>query len=116
VLGLLYRSVPDKSATRGSAFGARLGRQSFALSLFARCLARPADGFALLAGPFLRRLFIGPPALHLAKQTFALELLLQDLEGLLDVVVSDEYLQGVLLCSQCFSVSNGRLRTTPLAF
>ena len=36
--------------------------------------------------------------LHLAKQAFALQFLFQDLEGLLDVVVSDEYLQGVLLC------------------
>ena len=87
------------SAPRGGPLGARLGRKAFALGLLARRLARPADGFALLAGALLGGLLIGPPALHLAKQAFALELLLQDLEGLLDVVVSDEYLQGFLLCS-----------------
>jgi hypothetical protein len=58
---------------------------------------RPADRLALFAGTLLGRFLIGPPALHLAEQALPLELLLQDLEGLLDIVVSDEYLQGVLL-------------------
>jgi hypothetical protein len=82
------------------------------LRLLARCLAGAADRFALLAGALLGRLLISPPALHLAKQTLALKLLFQDFEGLLDVVVSDEYLQGVLLCSSV-STSQPAILTDP---
>lgn len=93
------RSVAPILAVRRSApgvcrFGARLGQKAFALRLLARCLARPANGFALLAGSFLGRLLVSPPALHFPEQALALELLLQRPEGLVDIVVSDENLQG----------------------
>jgi hypothetical protein len=101
-----------ESAPRRRALGAWLGRQTFALSLLARCLAGAADCFALLAGALLGGLLISPPALHLAKQAFALKLLFQDFEGLFDVVVSDEYLQGVLLCSSV-SASQRAIVTDP---
>jgi hypothetical protein len=37
--------------------------------------------------------------LHLAENAFALHLLLQRLEGLVDVVVTDENLHASVLCS-----------------
>ena len=74
--------------------GARLGDQAFALRLLARGLAGSADGLASLPSSLFGRLFIGPAALHLTKKTFALKLLLQHPEGLIDIVVSDGNLQG----------------------
>jgi hypothetical protein len=71
----------------------RSSDQSFALCLLARHLSGPADGLALLACPLLGWLLIGPPALHLAKNAFALELFLQDPEGLVDVVFANENYQ-----------------------
>jgi hypothetical protein len=35
-----------------------------------------------------------PPALHLAKQSFPLQLLFQDAQRLLNIVVANENLQG----------------------
>jgi hypothetical protein len=63
------------------------------LRLLARHLSGSADGLALLACPLLGRLLIGPSALHLAKNAFALELFLQDPEGLVDVVFANENYQ-----------------------
>lgn len=74
-----------------------LGDQALALCLLAGELPGPADGFALLAHLLLGGLLIGPPPLHLAKNAFALQLLFQDPEGLLDVVFTDENLQRNLL-------------------
>lgn len=74
--------------------GARLGDQTFALRLLARGLAGSADGLACLPSSLFGWLFIGPAALHLAKKAFALELLLQHPEGLIDIVVSNSNLQG----------------------
>lgn len=49
----------------------------------------------MLAGLALGRLFIGPALLHLAENALALHALLQNLESLLDIVVSDENLQNI---------------------
>ena len=71
------------------------GDQAFALSLFPGSLARTSDGFRLLAGLALGRFFIRLAALHLAKNALALHLLFEHPESLIDIVVSNEYLQNV---------------------
>ncbi len=47
-----------------------------------------AHRFSLLAGTLFGRLLVGTTKLHLAKYAFALHLLLQSLEGLIDIVVA----------------------------
>jgi hypothetical protein len=65
------------------------------LRLLARLLPRPPHGFAGLAGPPFGRLLIGAAPLQLAEESFALKFPLQDLEGLIDIVVANQNLQGV---------------------
>src|SRR5215472_7332896 len=69
--------------------------QAFALRQFPGSLARASDGFRLLAGLALGRFFIRLAALHLAKNALALHLLFEHPESLIDIVVSNEYLQNV---------------------
>src|SRR5262249_13958402 len=69
--------------------------QAFALGLFPGRLARAPDGFRLLAGLALGRLFIRLAALYLTKNALALHLLLEDPEGLIDIVVANDDLQNV---------------------
>jgi uncharacterized membrane protein YfcA len=52
------------------------GDQTFALGLFPGSFARTSDGFRLLAGVALRRLFVGLATLHLTKNALTLHLLL----------------------------------------
>lgn len=89
--------VPSGCPASLSAPAARLalgsGQQAFALRHLAGGLAGAANRFALLAGALLRRLFVGAAALHLAKKAFALELLLEGPQGLVDIVVANENLQ-----------------------
>src|SRR5690606_29690011 len=66
--------------------------EAFDLHPLALELARPADGFRLLAHATLRRLLVGPVALHLAPDPFPLHLLFQRLERAVDIVVANEYL------------------------
>src|SRR5215813_10110197 len=72
----------------------RHGDQAFALGLFPGCLTRASDGFRLLAGLALGRFFIRLAALHLSKNALALHLLFEHPESLIDIVVSNEYLQN----------------------
>jgi hypothetical protein len=69
--------------------------QAFALRLFPRRLARAANGFGFLAGLALRWFFIRLAALHFTKNALALHLLFEHPESLIDIVVSNEYLQNV---------------------
>src|SRR5580765_3286314 len=69
-------------------------QQAFALQLLAGQLARAAHGFGLFAGLLLGRLFVMAAELHLAEDTLALHLLLQRLEGLIDIVIADENLHA----------------------
>ena len=62
------------------------------MSALAGQLARAAHGFGLLASALFARLFIVHVPLHFAERALALHLLLQRLEGLIDVVVADENL------------------------
>ena len=67
---------------------------AFALQALAQQLARAADRLGLLAGPLLRRLLVAAPQLHLAEETFALHLLLEGAQRLIDVVVAYLNLHG----------------------
>ena len=83
-----------------SYFGDPLKRDLVALALHALAeqLAVEADRFRLLARPALGRLLVVTAHLHLAEDTLALHLLLERAQGLIDVVVTNENLQG-RLCS-----------------
>jgi hypothetical protein len=86
----------------GSSWGprdhARLHRQqTLALQLFARQLTGTANGLTLLADFPLRGLFVVAAEFHLAENTFALHLLLQHPEGLVDIVVTDKNLHAAFL-------------------
>src|SRR5690606_33042596 len=54
-------------------------------------------GLGLLASALFRRLLIGATRLHLAKDAFALQFLLERPKRLVDIVVSYDNLQGVSL-------------------
>src|SRR6266581_7062385 len=91
------------TATSTTAIGAWTGaehrlrlhrQQAFALQLLAGKLARAANGFRFFAGLFLGWLFIVTAELHLAENTLALHLLLQRLEGLIDIVIANENLHA----------------------
>src|ERR1700760_1508516 len=69
-------------------------QQAFALQLLAGQLARAAHGFRLFAGLLLGGLLVMTAKLHLAENTLALHLLLERLEGLIDVVIADENLHA----------------------
>src|SRR6266545_2835003 len=88
-------SVPGRRAARCDLLALGHGEQAFALRQFPRRFARAPDRFRLLAGLALRRFFIRLAALHLTKDAFALQLLFEHLESLIDVVVAYEYLQNV---------------------
>jgi hypothetical protein len=69
------------------------GDKSFALGLLARELASSPDRFALFTSRLLGGLLVKSPAFHFTKHTFALHLLLEHTERLIDIVVTDEDLQ-----------------------
>src|SRR5262249_20223151 len=85
-------------------------QQTLALQLFSGELAGATDGFCLLPDSPLGRLFIVAAELHLAEETFALHLLLQRLEGLLDIIVTDKNLH---LCSSLIQRSIGPTAKAP---
>jgi hypothetical protein len=74
---------------------ARHGEQPLALRPLASQLARSAHGFARLARPAFRGLFVSATALEFTEEALALKFLLQNLESLVDIVVADEDLQGI---------------------
>jgi hypothetical protein len=71
----------------------RGGQQTFTLQLLPRQLARTPHCLGMLAHTLLRRLLIMGMRLGFAKDAFALHLLLQHTQCLVDIVVSYEYLQ-----------------------
>ena len=79
-------------------------KQAFALHLLAGQLAGAAHGLGLFAGALFGGLFIMTAQLHFAENALALHLLLERLEGLIDIVVANENLHA------CFLFSKGRLR------
>jgi len=65
------------------------GSEPFALGAFAGELASAANGLSAFAGFLLGRLFVVIAKLHFAEDAFALHLLLQRFQRLIDVVVPD---------------------------
>src|SRR5262245_48465535 len=89
---------PARGTGAGARGGLRLHRQeTLALHALARELARPANRFRLFAGLLFGGLFVVAAELHLAENALALHLLLQRLEGLVDIVVADENLHALFL-------------------
>src|SRR5262249_14977940 len=83
------------AAGAGTEHRLRLHRQqAFALQLLARQLAGAADGFRLLAGFLLGWFLVMAAELHLAENALTLHLLLQRLEGLIDIVIANENLHA----------------------
>ncbi len=74
--------------------GARSDRRTaaFTLNALASQLTGAAHGFSLLASALFGGLFVVYVALHFAEGPFTLHLLLQSLEGLIDVIVADKNL------------------------
>ncbi len=72
-------------------------QEAFALGAFTGQFPRAADSFGLLARLALRGLLEMVAALHLPEETFALHLLLQRFQRLIDVVVADHDLNDVKL-------------------
>ena len=68
-----------------------------ALCALAVHLAGATNGLGLLAGALLRGLLVVHVALHFTEAAFALHLLLQGLQRLIDVVVANENLNQVKL-------------------
>ena len=68
--------------------------EAFALQALALKLTGATDSFGLLTGPLFRRLFVGATQLHFTEDAFPLHFLLQDLQGLIDVVVANGDLHG----------------------
>ena len=75
----------------------RSGQQAFALQALAGQLTGAADGLGLVARALFRRLFVVHVPLHLAERAFALHLLLQGLQRLVDIIVADENLTDDLV-------------------
>ena len=88
------RSCIRKRRNDGRLTGARTSADAagFALSALAGQLADATNGFSLLTRTLLRRLFIKVAHLHFTENTFALHLLLESAESLINVVVADKYL------------------------
>src|SRR6266508_3642444 len=82
------------SPSEGGPCNTRLCYQAFAFSQLPRRLSSPANCLALLTCSSLGRFLIGSPALYFTKKAFALELLLQDPEGLIYVVIANENFQS----------------------
>src|SRR5262249_40811980 len=87
-------------------FGTRTSRASeaFAFHPLAGQLARPADRLRLLPRLALGGLLVAAAELHFAEQALALHLLLERLQGLVDIVVADDDLDDG-------SYSSGRAAT-----
>jgi hypothetical protein len=78
--------------------------KTLALGLLASELASATDRFSLFPVRFFGWLLVKSPALHLAKDSFALHFLLEHPQSLIDVVVANEYLQKIFL--PCSSKAN----------
>jgi hypothetical protein len=93
------RCRSTRTATAGRATGTQqrfrlAGQEAFALGPLAGELAGAPDGFGLLARLFFRGFFVMPAKLHLAENPLALHLLFQRLEGLVDIVITNENLHA----------------------
>lgn len=87
--------MPGLNAKKAVSAAWWLARQgAFALKPLARQLAGAANRFSFLARLLFRRLFIEVAQLHFTKYSFALHLLLQRPERLIDVIIANQYLHA----------------------
>jgi len=70
----------------------RADLKPFAFDPLAFQLASPAHGLGLLAGALFRGLLVIAPELHFAEYTLALQFLLERLQGLINIVVTNQNL------------------------
>ena len=82
------------SGTSRSARSRRGGQTAFALGALAGELTGTTNGLSLLTSLLLRRLLVVVPELHLTENAFALQLLLQRAQRLVDIVIANNYLQA----------------------
>jgi hypothetical protein len=77
----------------------RLGlrQEAFTLGALASQFPRTADGFSFFAGFPFGRLLEMVAALHLPEETFALHLLLERFQRLIDVIIADHDLNYLKL-------------------
>jgi hypothetical protein len=68
--------------------------QALALGAFAGQLAGAANAFRLFTGSLFGWLFVVITKLHFPKDAFALHLLFEGLEGLIDIIVANENLHA----------------------
>jgi hypothetical protein len=69
-------------------------QQAFPLQFLAGKLPCAANGFGLFTRLFFGRLFVMTAKLHLAENSLALHLLLERLEGLINIVIANENLHA----------------------
>jgi hypothetical protein len=74
----------------------RGGNETFTLRLFTGKLTRPADRLSLLPRRHFRWFLVKSSSLHFPEDPLALHLFLEHSEGLIDIVVANEYLQGII--------------------
>ena len=81
--------------------GLRRRQQAFALHTLAGQFAGATNGLGLLASALLRGLLVVHVALHFTEAAFALHLLLEGFERLIDVIIANENLYQVELSFGC---------------
>src|SRR5207253_4480208 len=87
--------------------------EAFALHFLAGEFARPAHRLGFLASLLFRGFFIMAAELHLAENALTLHLFLQRLEGLVDVIVTDENLHAAFLLNGSLVVGCAAGRKRP---
>jgi hypothetical protein len=103
-----------RRARRAAASGSSWGfpglhrQQTLPLQLFAGELTGTADGFRLLSYSPFGRFFVMTAELHFAEEALTLHLLLQRLEGLVDIVVTNENLHAAFLFNRAIDGPNGQ--------
>ena len=65
------------------------GLEALALYALSFQLARTTYSLSLFTGSAFGRLFVGTAQLHFTEDALALHLLLQDLQGLIDVIITN---------------------------
>lgn len=94
--GVFHLRPLGTSRTRCRGVGRRRGgrQTTFALGALAGKLTGTTNGLGLLARLLLGGLLVVVPELHLPENAFALQLLLQRAERLIDIVIANNYLQA----------------------
>ena len=106
--GGLSRMTPARelSPPENGLLYARFCDQTFPFSELARGLSSPANCLALLPRPSFGWLFVGFPALQFTEKAFALELLFQDPQCLIDIIFTNENFQSGFLSRLIKQVGN----------